>query len=170
MGATDSQKLIFLGIEISDWIQIASIVINSGLAIWIIITIQNRFTNRRILKDHFINEFKDIKSEYKNCLNNLFANKTRAKNVIPWLKLMNIKVSDLMEIANNKYKIDKNKLSVYQVDFGEIIVNSDEFVSQFSSNGLISLSDTTRTKLIYFQQVNAHIFNDIIIEINDSKQ
>ena len=60
-------------VSISDWISIIGIIINSSLSIWLVITIQNRLTNKRVLKDHFITEIKDIRSEYKIFLNNLYS-------------------------------------------------------------------------------------------------
>lgn len=104
-------------VSISDWINIIGIIINSSLSIWLVITIQNRLTNKRVLKDHFITEIKDIRSEYKIFLNNLYSNNIRVKSVIPWFKLMNIKVIDIMRTINEIYKIDENILNPYQNDF-----------------------------------------------------
>ena len=153
-------------VSISDWINIIGIIINSSLSIWLVITIQNRLTNKRVLKDHFITEIKDIRSEYKIFLNNLYSNNTRVKSVIPWFKLMNIKVIDIMRTINEIYKIDENILNPYQNELRELITENEDFISSFNLEQNIIFSDNSKTKIIEFQQKNNNLFNRLIIEIN----
>lgn len=153
-------------VSISDWISIIGIIINSSLFIWLVITIQNRLTNKRVLKDHFITEIKDIRSEYKIFLNNLYSNNTRVKSVIPWFKLMNIKVIDIMRTINEIYKIDENILNPYQNELRELITENEDFISSFNLEQNIIFSDNSKTKIIEFQQKNNSLFNRLIIEIN----
>ena len=86
MGEAYTSLNIFCNLSTSDWVNIFGFAVNAGLAIWIIKTIQYNQNNRRVLKDHFINEMKDIRTEYKNCLNNLYSNNTHPQRIIPWLK------------------------------------------------------------------------------------
>ena len=65
-----------------------------------------------------------FQNEYKTFLTNLYLNTTHPQKIIPWFKLMNIKVDDLMSIVNAKYKIDEKKLKPYQIDLRELITNS----------------------------------------------
>ena len=153
-------------VSISDWISIIGIIINSSLSILLVITIQNRLTNKRVLKDHFITEIKDIRSEYKIFLNNLYSNNTRVKSVIPWFKLMNIKVIDIMRTINEIYKIDENILNPYQNELRELITENEDFISSFNLEQNIIFSDNSKTKIIEFQQKNNSLFNRLIIEIN----
>jgi len=152
----------------SDWVAVLGLLVNSALAFWIVKTIQNRLTNRRVLKDHFISEIKEIRNEYRYCLNNLYSNKSIAKSLIPWFKLMNIKVTDLMSFIHTKYKIDKVKLIPYQRELQELITNNEDFISQFESDKPVCFSEKSRSLIIKFQQEHNQIFNDIIIKINDS--
>jgi len=156
-------------IILSDWIEIAAIVVNALVAWWIVRTIQNRLTNNRVLKDHFIEEIKDIRNEYRNFLNNIYASKTEIRTIIPWFKLMNIRVSDLMTLVQQKYNIDKQILSPYQIDLRELVTESDEFNLQFREGNNINFSESTKTKLIEFQNTHNHLFNELIININDTK-
>jgi hypothetical protein len=173
MGTTYCSIKLLSSLTPTDWIELIGVAINAILAYWIVRTIQNKLTNRRVLKDHFINEIKEIRSEYKNCLSNLYANKTHPENVIPWFKLMNIKVSDLMHLIHIKYKIPTNILLPYQNDLRELVTNNEEFNHQFKekkeTNKPIEFSDNSRHSLIKFQQEHSHIFNDIIVAINDSE-
>lgn len=153
----------------SDWVDIIGLGVNSALAFWIVKTIQNRLTNKRVLKDHFINEIKEIRNEYRTCLSNLYANKTHPKTVLPWFKLMNIKVNDLMSILNTKYKVDKNLLMPYQRDLQELVTNNEDFMNQFKSDKPVEFSDSSKVQFIKFQQEHNQLFNDLIIKVNDAK-
>jgi hypothetical protein len=155
-------------LETSDCINLLGIFINSILAFWIVKTIQNRLTNKRVLKDHFISEVKDIRNDYKNCLSNLYSSKSLPKLVIPWFKLMNIRVNDLMLILNKKYKIGSSHLLPYQIDLPELITNNEEFIDQFRNESLIVFSEISKIQLLRFQQENNKLFNDLIIKINDA--
>lgn len=156
-------------LEANDWISIAGIVVNSVLAVWIVRTIQNKLTNKRVLKDHFIMEIKEIRIEYKCFLNNLYSSKTVAKSIIPWFKLMNIKVNDIMDLINEKYNIDKAILNPYQNDLRELITENKDFIMNFESKDAIDFSEVSKTQFIKFQQDNNYLFNKIIVKINDEK-
>lgn len=154
----------------TNWISILGIIVNSGLAIWIVRTIQNKLTNKRTLKDHFINEVKDIRNEYKTCLSNLYSNQTKPKKVIPWFKLMNIKVDDLMLLISTKYKkVERNFLNPYQIEIRELITENDDFISKFESDDTLNFSENSKSQIIIFQQKHNHLFNDVIILINDAE-
>ena len=168
MGTTYCCLRFFFSIDMSNWIDLIGIIVNAGLAYWIVRTIQNKLTNKRVLKDHFINEIKDIRIEYKNCLNNLYSNNTHPQRIIPWFKLMNIRVSDLMALINQKYKIDLKKLEPYQNELRELVTNNIDFINQFKKDK-ITFSEASRSALIKFQQSHNKLFNEIIIDINDSE-
>lgn len=145
------------------------LLVNAFLAFWIVKTIQNRLANKRVLKDHFISEIKEIRNEYRNCLSNLYSCKTHPRIVIPWFKLMNIKVNDVMSVLNSKYSIDKNYLLPYQHDLQEMITNNEDFINQFKNDNNVTFTESSKIQFIKFQQENNQLFNDIIIKINDSK-
>jgi hypothetical protein len=167
MGKTCCSLSFFCSLEAADWIALLGVIVNAVLAYWIVRTIQNKLTNKRVLKDHFINEVKDIRNEYKTCLNNLYSNSTHPHLVIPWFKLMNIKIDDLMTIINTKYKIDKNNLKPYQIELPDLITNNHDFMAQYNSDK-VRFSESSRTQLIKFQQSHNQLFNKIIIAINDA--
>ena len=174
MGTTCCCLNFFAFISASNWISLLGIAVNSVLAYWIVRTIQNKLTNKRVLKDHFILEVKEIRSEYKTCLSNLYNNKAHPENVIPWFKLMNIKVADLMKLISKKYHVQENILLPYQNELRELITNNDDFTHQFEEkkqkNLPVEFSDNSRHTFIKFQQKHNHIFNDIIVLINDCEK
>lgn len=168
MGTTCCCLRFFCSFDTSNWIDLIGIIVNAGLAYWIVRTIQNKLTNKRVLKDHFINEIKEIRAEYKGCLNNLYSNNTNPQRIIPWFKLMNIRVADLMVLINEKYKIDEKKLKPYQNELRELITNNNDFINQFKNDKIV-FSEASRSELIKFQHTHNKLFNEIIIAINDSE-
>ena len=169
MGIFCRLKCLLNSLDHSDYVEILGVLINSILAYWIVRTIQTNLTNKRVLKDHFINEIKEIRNEYKTCLNNLYANKTHPKLVIPWFKLMNIRVNDTMNLINNKYKIEITKLNPYQITLQELVTNNEDFMNQFKNDKPVEFTEFSKVQLIKFQQENNQLFNEIIIAVNDSK-
>lgn len=164
MGAIFDHCIVF---NTSDIIDISGIVVNIGLTIWIVIKIQNNLTNKRVLKDHFITEIKEIRAEYKIFFNNLYSNNITAKSIIPWFKLMNIKVNDIMELMNKKYKINKDTLSPYQNELRELVTNNKDFEKEYQSEFPITFSENSKSEFIKFEQNYNSRFNKLIIEIND---
>jgi hypothetical protein len=169
MGTTYCCMNFLFLLSTSDWVQLFGVIVNATLAYWIVRTIQNKLTNRRVLKDYFINEIKEIRNEYKTWMSNLYSNTTQSKRVIPWFKLMNIKVDDLMTCINAKYNIDKKLLSPYQNELRELVTENEDFIKQFESSKPIEFSEVSRSSFIKFQQEHNQVFNHVIIMINDSK-
>ena len=159
--------IICIELTNSDWIELIGIIINSLLAIWIVVTIQSNLNNRRVLKDHFICEIKNIRDAYKNQLNIIYSEKCVPQDMIPWFKLMNIKINDIMKIISKRYKIDIKKLEPYQLELRNIVTENEDFISQFKKNEPMKISSQFKNDLIKFQQTNNYIFNDLIILIND---
>ena len=158
-----------ISLEASDIIAIIGVIVNSILAIWIVKTLQNNLTNKRYLKDHLIQEVKDLRSEYKKFLNELYQGKLRPKQILPWFKLMNIKTQDVMEIVNQKYGLDKDILKNYQVELRNMVTEQEEFNDNFKENKCFPLKESSLKELLQFQQNNNSKFNELIIEINDKK-
>ena len=159
----------FSNFSVSDLINVIGIVINFFLAIWIINKIQSNATNRRTLKDHFINETKDIRQHYSSFLSDLSLSKVNAKEIPSWFKLMNIKCQNLLDFLNSKYKIHKDVLNPYTVELRSIVTGLNEFNSNYKGNKKIKLQEDSKSELIKFQQKHNQIFNDLIMKINDAK-
>lgn len=152
----------------SDWISIISLIINSLLAIWIVITIQKKLRNRRVLKDHIINEILDIRLSYKRQVEKIHSSKAKPKELLPWFKLMNVKVINLMDIANSKYGIDKQIFDPFQTQLRFIITEDQGYINSFKNNQEVELTDHTKQILLKFLQENNYRFNSAIVSINDA--
>ena len=100
----------------------------------------------------------------------MYLNQTNAKIVIPWFKLINIKIDDLMILISQKYKkIDQKALNPYQNELRELITENEDFIKQYESGKQVNFSEISRNQFIKFQQKHNHLFNDIIIKINDAE-
>lgn len=165
MGETDELKCL---LSVSDWIQIITIIVNIGLTVWIVTIIQNKLTNRRSLKDYVIDEIKGFRQEYRIFFNNLCSNKVQPQTVLSWFKLMNIKINDLMEIIDKQYNVNKDTLAPFQNELRTLITENEDFISCFN-RPRIEFSATSQSSIIKFQQENSHLFNEIIVLINEAK-
>jgi hypothetical protein len=157
------------GMKIADWIALAGIFINAGIGIWIVLILQNKLANKRVLKDHLISEVKIINLQFQTYFESLINNQVKPKDVIPWFKLMNIKIDDVMNIIATRFKINKKLLNPFQNDLRELITNHQDYINLYQSNNPIILSQNLYSMLMKFQQDNNSLFNSLIIEINDSK-
>lgn len=155
-------------IDVSDVISILSIVVNAFIAIWVVSEIQKNTSNRRILKDHFINEVKDIKDLYKDKFNQIMTNKSKPKDLLIWFKVMYIKIDDLLKCLNELYDVDLAYLEPYQRDLRYIVTENSDFIDAFSSNSEIQVSTVFMRDLMDFHQKNHKIFNKLIIQINNN--
>lgn len=151
----------------SDIINLIGLIVHSILAVYIVIILQKNLANKRHLKDFLISEIKDIRFEYKRFFNELCSGNLRAKRIIPWLKLLNIKSYDTLNIINKKYEVKKNYLNSYQVELRELVTELDEFNSNYNENKKLALKEESFSKLIKFQQENSSKFSSIIIMINE---
>lgn len=153
--------------SVSDCIALIGIIVNSALAIWIVTSVQNTLSNKRILKDHFIEEVKYIRDGYRIYLSNSIQGKLDPSNAQAWFKLMNMKIDDLMQHLNSSYAIDLNFLKSFQVDLRSVILESPDFMNQYTKKN-VDFSSNTKSDILRFQQDHGKIFNDLIIKINES--
>lgn len=73
-----------------------------------------------------------------------------------------------MDIVDKQYNIDKNTLSPFQNELRDLITDNEDFVKCFQKKN-IEFSSTSQSSIIKFQQDNSHLFNKIIVLINESK-
>lgn len=144
------------------------ILINGWLA-YSVYNLQKKLNNARILKDHFIGEAKVIREEYASFFKKLFNGQLAPRFIIQWFQLMDIKVGDLMSNIHIIYDLDPNVLVPYQQTLNNIVTSSSEFAANYAANSPIVFSNASKGSFVRFQQNNAKVFTDIIVNINNAK-
>lgn len=91
----------------------------------------------------------------------------KSREILSWFKLMNIKISDCMEILNKECGINKNKLAPYEYELRLLVVDNEDFDRCFNDNK-VAFSHPMKNSFVQFQQQNAKLFNEIIVLINKS--
>lgn len=81
---------------------------------------------------------------------------------------MNIKLNDLMELISKRYKIEKNIFNPYQIELRNLITENEDYQNSYKSKKPIVFSNESKSSFIQFQQSNNHIFNEVIVSINDA--
>lgn len=111
---------------------------------------------------------KDIRQQYRAFMSELYSDSMLPGKIVPWFKLMNIKIDDLLEIVHGRYKINKDVLAPYQIELRELITENEDFIRQYKNNTPITFSAASKQHLMKFQQQHNHLFNALIIKINDA--
>lgn len=167
----DALRFIFsfnFTLDFSNFIDILGIIVNSLLALWIVQTIQNKLANKRVLKDHFISEVKDIRTEYNEYIKDIYGERLIPRETLRAFKLLNIKKDNLLSDIADIYKVAEPNLNSFHVDLRELITNSPEYSANFRNNSPVSFSGVTKIKLDRIQVNYNGVFNKLIIKINDA--
>lgn len=147
-------------------VNLLGIFVNVSFGIWIVKALQSRLNNERVIKDHFINEVKDLRVEYKSFLSAIYSGTKQHGQIIPTFRLLGIKLSDLMAILENQFEIDKDFLNPYTWELNTIVTDDATFISIREENKNYKPTPETCQKLMKFQGDNSHLFNELIIQIN----
>jgi len=149
-------------------VNLIGIAINSGLAWWIVSNIQKNQSNERSIKDHFIDEVKELRIDCKNFMTSIYSGKKPHKDIVPSLKLIGIKASQLINVLNYCFRIDKDYFSQYLVDINTIITDDPNYISCANPDDKVRLSPETLKKLMRFHSLYQNRFNNLIIYVNES--
>lgn len=164
-------KIVFVfnwSFDFSNVIDAIAIIVNSGLAIWIVKTIQNKLTNKRVLKDHFISEIKDLRYDYNEYIKSAYSGDLLPKSITRWFKIKNIKKNHLVGHLNRLYSVSASDLNTFHKELRELITNSPEYIANFRDNSPLVFTVITKIKIDKLQTKYFDVFNKIIIDINDS--
>lgn len=160
--------LFKISLDFSDFIEIAGIVVNFFLAIWIVKTIQNKLTNKRVLKDHFICEIKELRVEYSEYIKKCYAGNLVPQDTLRWFKIVNIKATHLMNDVEELYKINCPELTLFHNDLRDAITNSNEYSQNFRANNPVSFNARTKRTIDLIQLAHYGLFNKLVRHVNDS--
>ena len=160
---TFDQWLSIIGLILS----FVGIIVSAIIAVWVVRVIQNRLTDTRVIKDYFIDEIRDIRNQYRCFINDLMKGAVETRTIVSTCKLLNIRTSDLMRSACSKFKIDEKTFADYHYDLLSFITDCDSVIESYKNDEKAVLSQVEKVELISIQQKYAHLFNDVILKIND---
>jgi len=164
----DNQELILWGLPIADWIAILNIVVTSIIGIWIAIAVQNNLTKSRYLKEYFINEVKEIRDLYKQFVNQLYKNKTSAKDIKEWFKIMSERTQNLDKFIREKYRIDNSLIVSKHAEIQKLITSMDDFNEQFKDE-TVKFSNSSKNDILRLHSELSCVLTQRVIDINSSK-
>lgn len=151
-------------------VNLLGILVNAILAVYIVKSIQKGVENERSIKDHFFDEIKDLRSDYKSFLNAAYTGKLTNTEIVARLKLLGIKSSDLMNHLHFTCSVDKNYLSQYHIDLNKIITEDSIFIQFFNQpTQRITFTPVTLDKILKFQHKYQNRFNVLILTVNGAK-
>lgn len=149
-------------------VNLLGIIVNGILAIWIVNTIQKKQNNERTIKDHFINEVKDFRVDCRQFLNATYNGTKFQREIIPTLKLLGIKSSQLLNTLNYCFNINPQHFNTYLIELNRILTDDPNFVSCKNENAEIKFHPNSLEKIIRFQSDHQPLFNDLILLINEA--
>lgn len=118
-------------LQASDWINVTSIVVNAIIGIILVVIVSKRISNKRALKDYFINEIKDIREDYRNFLNELFGERCSFISTNSWFQVMNMRLINIekaLKENDSKFSLKAKKLNQ---SLRDIITDHEDFNNSY---------------------------------------
>lgn len=138
------------------------------VTLWLAISVQSGFNNRRILKDHFIREVLEIRSDYLDLLRKLQSGEVPAKDVTYYFQQINIRVEALMPLLQAQFALDAS-IRDYHLDLLSGATELAEYAGKFKRNLKVFKSRESRESLQASHARSVKIFTELIVQINDAK-
>jgi|GEM_PF-2596446 len=156
--------------EISDVVNIISIIINLISVFFVAVLFQNIQVNSRTLKDYYIKEIDEILKKILQFLKSLEENDEHPQGIhnefINYISLLN----NISKILSNQYNIDLNPLISAFAVIQQNVEDDNNFTTNYSSNMPVNLEQNTITaiKNYRFDRLEKDIY-DTILKINNYK-
>lgn len=155
--------------QVSDWIGVVDIIVTSLIGIWIAVIVQHNLTKNRFLKEHFINEIKDIRDLYKSFVNELYKNKISAIDIKDWLKIMSERVKNMELFLHDNYKIDNSLIITKHAEVQQKITNMEEYNENYKEP-TIRFSDSSKNDILKLHSELSCVLTQRVIDINSAKK
>jgi hypothetical protein len=164
----DKQELMICGLQVSDWIGIAEIIVTSVIGIWIAVAVQNNLTKSRYLKEYFINDVKDIRDLYKTFVNHLYKGDKSAKDIKDWFKIMSERTQNLDKFLHEKYKIDNSLIVSKHAEIQQRITSLDEFNENYNKP-TIAFTNPSKNEILKLHSELSCVLTQRVIDINGAR-
>lgn len=165
----DRVKLILGFLTVSDWINIANIVVTASIGLLIAHVIQNNLTKERFEKEHFIGEVKDIRDQYKQFINKLYCGRKSSKDIKEWFKIMSNKVKTLEESLKLRFNINELTLCSKHAEIQQKVTIMDEFNESYQKPCVI-FNESSKNEILKLHNDFSNVITDRIVELNSAKK
>lgn len=150
-------------------VSVIEILITAFVAIWVVQSVQTKIDSEKVLKDFFSGELIQLRADLRSFLDKLIRREIEAQSIKRDHNLLRVRINDLLSALNKKFKIDKKYLGAYRQNLLKIVEGDENYVKGFASNEKVQLKEETINRLQKLRTENDHLFNDILIELYDSK-
>ena len=149
----------------SDLINVISIFVNIGIAVFVAYFIQNKITNNRYLKDYIIGLINSTSSEYESFLKDIRNGKLNKKEINQEFKYFSMKFTSLDTTVNNFLKIKTNNFQSTNRSIHKIITNSIDYNTTVT-NSKVKLKFTTLNSLNTNHKLWSDQISQVILKVN----
>lgn len=122
-------------------ISLVEIIVTIIIGIWIGVSVQKNLTTNRSVKDYFISESKEIRSRYRNFMNDIWSEKSKAKDIKAWFKIMTIRIDIFEKFLSYEYKLDPDITNYHNI-IKKYITDTEEFNKNYKKEFIIFEAST----------------------------
>jgi hypothetical protein len=157
---------LFEDFSATNTIEVISILVNLGFGVIIFFLVEKKIGDDRAVKDLFIQDVKDIKSNYKAFLIKLNHGSCNSKEINKWFKLMSINIQQFEYFVSKEFGIEKDKLKLQEFNrkMQKSITGSPEFNENFN-NPVIEFEIVTTLQIIELNKEFKHALTDVTVKI-----
>lgn len=160
--------LFFLVIKvenIADQINLISIIVNIGIAVFVAFYIQNIITSNRYVKEFTISQLETTRNEYDFLLKSIRNNQLNRAEIVKEFKYYSIKITSIESSLKNKFKFLNLNLQSKNRSIHTLITNSNEF-NTTQTNSKVRLNNSTLNNLLISQREINDIITELVFSIN----
>ena len=146
-----------------------SILVTAYVAVWVVRSVQRKIDTERTLKDHFAREIISLRKEARSYISDVIKGGMKAQDIKYNYNHLRSHITDLQNILNQKYNINKACLRAYKMNLIKIIEKDEAYINAYQNNHEVTLSNDTTTALQKLGRENDHLFNDVLLMIYEQK-
>ena len=154
-----------------DWLSIIDTLITLagwGITLYLAININHKMDSERTLKNHFIEEVKEVRSHEEDIFQYIISNEIKPQKLKSMMGNLNTNVSDLMSLLKEQYGIDDNYLNAFQWKYSQMIIDDDDFTANYKEDSGFHLNTKLIRTFASYRADKLCLFNNLIVKINNA--
>ena len=155
-----------------DWLSIIDTVITLvgwGITLYLAITINRKLDSERTLKNHFIEEVKEVREHEEEIFQYIISNDIQPHKLKSMMGNLNTNVSDLMNLLKEQYDIDESFLNAFQWKYSQMITDDDDFTTNYKDDVVFHFNAQLVRSFASYRADKLVLFNNLIVKINNAK-